>query len=168
MIKISEKGHDMRRIGFAFVLACATATAFAQRVADAGPEPTWSLPQPSEYGAHLQALCRPEISSVTFIAAWRSRGFSKEQAAAKLPSDIPQGFRMSAAIIENLDDLYAYPKIETLTYFIFRSQSCIREKAEGKPIVFFASISEKAMKCQETIGIKSQQALAKCIQQALP
>ncbi len=123
----------------------------------------WDFPEPEQYAAHLQGLCRPEANSALFIAAMRDRGLTKAQALERLPKGMPDRLRLTHVVAENLDDLFTYPKVHSLTYYVFRSQSCIREKAEGKPIVSFSSIAADALRCQELIGVAARQKLAECV-----
>ncbi len=130
-------------------------------------EVSWSFPSPEEYSAHLTELCKPESSSAIYIANLRDKGFTKEQVASSLPQGTPDRLRLTHVVKENLDDLYAYPDLNILTYYAFRGQSCVREKAEGKSIVKFASIATDALKCQKDLGLGDRIKLATCVRALL-
>jgi hypothetical protein len=154
----------------AITLGTASAASLAQ---DADPEALpddlrWELPTPDEYASQLQALCKPETESALFIAALRDRGLSKAQVLERLPEGNSDRLRLVRVVVENLDDLFTYRKIRPATYFIFRSQSCVREKAEGKPAVLFGEIAERAHKCQDSAGTDAAQRLAECVRGLMP
>lgn len=154
----------------AIALAMACAASHAQD-ADAQALPDelrWELPAPDEYAAQLQALCKPETESALFIAALRDRGLSKVQVLERLPEGNSDRLRLMRVVVENLDDLFAHPRIRPATYFIFRSQSCVREKAEGKAPVLFGAIAGAAQKCQDSAGSDATQKLAECVRGLMP
>ena len=130
-------------------------------------DPIWSFPDPAEYGAHLTELCKPEAGSALFIAALRDKGLIKAQAAEHLPQGTPERLRLTRVVRENLDDLYAYPNVASISYYVYRGASCPREKAEGKPAIAFASIATGVLSCQEKIGIENRPALAACIRELM-
>jgi hypothetical protein len=126
-------------------------------------EESWEFPDPNEYASQLQGLCKPEASSALFVAMLRDKGMTKDQVRERLPAGMPARLRLTHVVQENLDDLFKYPKVHSLTYYIYRGRSCTREKAEGKPAISFSSIAIEAMKCQETIGIQQREKLAECV-----
>jgi hypothetical protein len=130
-------------------------------------EMSWSFPSPEEYSAHLTELCKPESSSAIYIANLRDKGFTKDQVASSLPQGTPDRLRLSHVVKENLDDLFAYPEVNIVTYYAFRGKACVREKAEGKPIVKFSSIATDALKCQKELGLSDRVKLATCIRALL-
>jgi len=127
----------------------------------------WSFPSPEEYSAHLTELCKPESSSAIYIANLRDKGFTKEQVASSLPQGNPDRLRLTHVVKENLDDLFTYPDVNIVTYYAFRGQSCVREKAEGRAIVLFSSIAKDAFRCQTELGLVDRVRLARCVRSLL-
>ena len=144
-------------------LILAASLLFSSFGACAAEDLAWSFPSPEDYGAHLAELCKPESSSALFIATLRDRGLTKEQVASRLPQGTPDRLRLTHVVKENLDDLFAYPEANIVTYYAFRGQSCVREKAEGKAIVQFSSIASDALKCQREVGLGDRAKLAACV-----
>ena len=140
---------------------------FTSFAAVAAEDLAWSFPSPEDYGVHLTELCKPESSSALFIATLRDRGFTKEQVASRLPQGTPDRLRLTHVVKENLDDLFAYPEANIVTYYAFRGQSCVREKAEGKAIVQFSSIASDALTCQRNLGLGDRAKLAACVRALL-
>jgi len=146
-----------------FLRICTLALSFVTLGNACADEVTWSFPSPEEYSKHLTELCKPESSSAIYIAGLRDQGFKKDQVASSLPQGSPDRLRLSHVVKENLDDLFAYPEIDIITYYAFRGKECVREKAEGKAIIKFSSIATAALACQKEFGSANRVKLANCI-----
>ena len=119
--------------------------------------------------------CSIETQAAAAILDLRDRGQPKSFVLAPLPAQEPafndrKGSLQARLVVQMhsiIEDVYAYPDVETATYVAYRMATCTERNAGRKVPLAFSEVALPMSGCQQKHGDQASAALTRCVDEAL-
>jgi len=149
-------------------LALMLAVAMLSSTASAQQMERWLLPDPEDMIKASQSLCADQSRSALLAWQYRQQGRAKEDVLALIPES-PKAItlRLTSAMRENVEDAYRYPDLSPYTYYVFRSEVCMRETLGAVRMPRLADLHPQVAGCQTEHGPERSAALFSCVRSAV-
>ncbi len=128
-----------------------------------------SSDQDAKVSKAIDKLCRLEQGIAMAALQLRDEGKSKAEVLKPLPdpSSAEGKSDLGLAMHSVVEDIFAYPKVKSFPYFIYRSELCFR-RYEKKPIPSsFKAVAKDVLGCQKKHGSESSDPLINCVRAAI-